>query len=206
MAQTLNKRVYTLDFDKGDVNSTEKKSFEILFKKSYKGLYLHALSFVRDEENAKDIVNDVFEYLWNNYSKVDLSASETALLYTLVRNRSLDYLRHEKAVEKFRAYKLNNSDEGGENYREYEELIQRVMVLIDSMPAQTRAVFMKCFVERKKYKEAGDELNISVNTVKTHISKALRILREQFSDEEVMILIIIFKKSLKKVSQGITHF
>lgn len=188
------------------MNKNDKKSFETIFKESYRGLYLHALSFVREEEDAKDIVNDVFEYLWNHYDQIDISVSVNPLLYRLVRNRSLDFLRHEKTVEKFRVYQSFFSLEQAEDYKEYEELIQKVMALIESMPPQTRMVFMKCFVERKKYKEAGDELNISVNTVKTHISKALRILREQFSDEEMLILTIIFKKSLKKVPWGITHF
>lgn len=188
------------------MNGDDKKSFENLFKESYKGLYLHALSFVREEEDAKDIVNDVFEYVWDHYDRIDFSVPVNPLLYKLVRNRSLDFLRHEKTVERFRAYQSCFSPEQADDYKEYEELIEKVMSLIESMPTQTRTVFMKCFVEKKKYKEVGEELNISVNTVRTHISKALRILRDRFSDDQILILALIFKKNIKKSVWGITHF
>lgn len=173
---------------------TREETIERLFKESYKELYLHALSFVRDEAEAEDIVNDVFAYLWDNYSRIDFSTSVRAFLYKLVRNRGLDVLRHGKAVNRFRDYQLHftvESDEGDE--RDHEELIAKVMGLIESMPPQTRHVFQACFVEYKKYKEVADELNISVNTVKTHISKALRILRQQFPDSMSLILTLFMK-------------
>lgn len=168
--------------------------FELLFRNHYKELYLHALSFIRVKEDAEDIVNDVFEYVWNNYEHLDTSQSLRPLLYTLTRNCCLDFLRHEKTKERFKQYYKALSQEFDIDYKEYEELIVKIIALIDKMPSQTANVFRKCFIEKKTYKETGDELGISVNTIRTHISKALRLLRNELSDKDILIFLFIFKK------------
>ena len=161
------------------MDKEKRDTFEFLYKTHYKELYVHALSFVRDEEEAKDIVTDVYEYVWKNFEKLDSSVSLRPFLYSLVRSRSLDFLRKEKTKEE---------------YVEYEQLIEKVMHIIENMPKQTAVVFKKCFIERKKYKEAGDELGISINTVRWHITKAISILREKTSDLELMLLYAFFLK------------
>ena len=171
------------------MDKEKRDTFELLYKTHYKELYIHALSFVRDDEEAKDIVTDVYEYVWKNFDKLDSSVS----LYTLVRSRSLDFLRKEKTKEKFLAYKKTFPEEE-EEYVEYEQLIEKVMRIIENMPQQTATVLKKCFIERKKYQEAGDELGISINTVRWHITKAISILREKMSDIEMVLLYAYFLK------------
>ena len=151
------------------MDKEKRDTFEFLYKTHYKELYVHALSFVRDEEEAKDIVTDVYEYVWKNFEKLDSSVSLRPFLYSLV-------------------------PEEEEEYVEYEQLIEKVMHIIENMPKQTAVVFKKCFIERKKYKEAGDELGISINTVRWHITKAISILREKTSDLELMLLYAFFLK------------
>ena len=175
------------------MDKEKRDTFELLYKTHYKELYVHALSFVRDEEEAHDIVTDVYEYVWRNFNKLDSSVSLRPLLYTLTRSRSLDFLRKEKTKEKFLAYKSRFPEEE-EEYRDYEELIGKVMNLIENLPSLTAAVFKKCFIEKKKYQEAGDELGISINTVRWHINQAMRILRGKLSGEELVLLYAYFLK------------
>ncbi|PXZ45009.1 RNA polymerase sigma-70 factor [Sanguibacteroides justesenii] len=170
------------------------ETFESLFNAHYVGLYSHALSFVRDEEEAKDIVMDTYEYLWNNLYKIDLSDTLRPFLYTLVYNRCIDFLRRKKSRERYLRYSYE-SVKTTEDYRGYEELIQKVMSAIDQLAPQTSVVFKKCFIERKKYREVSEELNISVNTVKWHIVKGLGELRNRLSDTELFLLLILFKKN-----------
>ena len=175
------------------MNRDEGKTFENLFKTHYKELYVHALSFVRDEEEAKDIVTDVYEYVWRHFNRLDSSVPLRPFLYTLVRSRSMDFLRKEKSKEKFLAYKSRFPEEE-EEYQDYEEIIEKVMKLIEDLPPQTANVFKKRFIERKKYQEAGDELGISINTIRWHITKAISILREKLSDMEFVMLYAFFLK------------
>ena len=152
-------------------------AFECLFRENYTRLFYHAFSFLNDEEEAKDVVNDVFERVWMNFEKLEFSSSLVPLLYTLVRNRCVSLIRHKKVKERFsREIEVELEDHEEESV-EYEMQIEKLRHLIELLPAQTKNVFKKCFLEGKKYQEAADDLGISINTVKTHVNKALRILR-----------------------------
>ena len=67
------------------------EDFEIIYKTYYSRLYYYTFQFITDEENSKDIVNDVFEKIWIQRHELKLETL-SSYLYTLVRNRCLDYL------------------------------------------------------------------------------------------------------------------
>ena len=173
-----------------------KRIFEQLFRENYARLYYHAFSFLNDEETAKDIVNDVFERVWVNFEKVEFSTSIVPLLYTLVRNRCVSYIRHRRVRERFAKEMLQEEVCVNEEYMEYEMLIEKLRYSVEQLPGQTKVVFKKCFLDGRKYQEAADELSISINTVKTHINKALKILRGRFSGEEVILVVFLLNKQV----------
>lgn len=171
--------------------------FEIIFKENYSRLYYHALSFLNDEESARDAVNDAFEILWSRYEQLEFSTPVTPLLYTLVRNSCINHLRRLKAQERFSSEVLWTTDEAEEEYdARDEELMERLRDSIERLPEQMKVVFKKCFLDGRKYQEAADELDISVNTVKTHVRKALRMLRGEFSAEQLILYVSLYKSSM----------
>ncbi len=177
----------------------KKRYFEQLFRESYSRLYYYALSFLNDDERAKDVVSDVFEIVWKGRDRLEFSTSLVPFLYKLVRNACLDELRHEKTAQRFAAYMREEPEAVDESkHLEYELLIDRIHRAVEQLPTQTRNVFKRCFLEGKKYQDAGAEFGITVNTVKAHVMKALRILREQFSGEEFILLFLCFRKSTGK--------
>ena len=77
---------------------------------------------------------------------------------------------------------IMGTDSEIENFSEHEdERLERVQKVINSLSPQTRKVLEGCYFSGKKYVEVGNELGISVNTVKKHIMKVLNLLREEFS-------------------------
>ena len=168
--------------------------FEQLFRQNYIRLCYHAYSFLNDEEAAKDAVNDVFEKVWVNFEKIERTQSVLPLLYTLVRNHCVSLLRHKKVRERFNQELRLKDEATDEGYMEYELLIERLRQSVEKLPGQTKVVFRMCFLDGKKYQETADALAISINTVKTHINKALRILREEYSDYSLLLVILSSKK------------
>ncbi len=166
-----------------------RKDLEKLFKENYKGLYFYALSFINDESASEDIVSDVFEYLWSNRTKIDISFSIKPFIYTMVKNRCINYLRHEDVKQKHVQFSLNESGKNEEE-EDRELLLQKIIDEIESFPEKRKKVFKKCFLENKKYKEVGAELGISVNTVKTHITKSLLQLRVHFNSNDLLFFIM----------------
>ena len=70
-----------------------------------------------------------------------------------------------------------------------EELLERILTRIDQLPDRCGEVMRLCFIECKKYKEIAEELNISVNTVKTHITTGLKTLRDEFPTSLLLLLL-----------------
>jgi len=176
--------------------SSLKKQFENTFKEYFKLLCFHAMSFTGDENVAKDIVHDVFLSLWEHRVKVDFSRPILPYLLNLTRNRSIDYLKHQKVKSEYQKRNVwtANLSDTGEEQREHERLIQEIIRRIDGLPGHCAEVMHLCFVDCKKYKEVAELLGISVNTVKTYVSMGLKILREEFPASILWILIHSLKK------------
>ena len=100
--------------------------FEDLFKQHFRQLYVHAYSWVHDEEWAKDIVHDAYCQLWENFDRYTDEPHLLSLLYTFVRSRSIDHLRHDQAQENYVQAQKASDEDNREEYQHYEELIARV--------------------------------------------------------------------------------
>ena len=104
--------------------------FEDLFKQHFRQLYVHAYSWVHDEEWAKDIVHDAYCQLWENFDRYTDEPHLLSLLYTFVRSRSIDHLRHDQAQENYVQAQKASDEDNREEYLHYEELIARVMAAV----------------------------------------------------------------------------
>ena len=73
---------------------------------------------------------------------------------------------------------------------DYEQRMARLNEKLEDLPEKQREVLMKCFVEGQTYKDVADEMGISVNSVKTHISRGLKFLRNELKEEMVMLFLL----------------
>lgn len=164
--------------------------FESLFRSNFKDLIRFVYGYVNDTEVAKDIVHDVFLTVWRNREKLDDSYPMRPYLFTLCRNSALDYLKHLRVVS-MNEQGLSRFFQEVADDREadvYEKRLVRMKEKLADLPEKQREVLLKCFVEGKKYKQAADEMNISVNSVKTHISRGLQYLRGELREDIIMFL------------------
>ena len=171
-------------------NDLNSDSFESLFKSHFKDLVGYVCSYVNDEEVSKDIVHDVFLVVLKNEKKLDTSYSLKSYLFTLSKNYALNYLKHLRVVamnEREVVDALQNADEELDNY---EQRVARLNEKLDELPEKQREVLIKCFVEGRTYKDVADEMGISVNSVKTHISRGLKFLRNELKEEMVMLFLL----------------
>ena len=157
--------------------------FKKIFEQYFRALCFYAISFTKDEEIARDIVHDVFMGVWNRRFDIDFEQPIYPYLVSLTRNRTLNYLEHLKVEEKH----ISRTQTFGSIYETkddsgYEELLSQIMFRIDQLPERCREVMYLCFVECKKHKEIATQLDISITTVRSHIATALKILRKDFPD------------------------
>lgn len=158
--------------------SNDEQGLQELFKRYYRPLCIYGFKFLNDIYLAEDIVQDVFIRFWEDKKYKFISGSLKSYLFISVRNRSINYLSNSKTVKT--EYIDHLKEEFTFEQFDEEELEMRREILyaeIAKLPPQSQKVLRMIVFERKKYKEVSAELGISLNTVKTHFSRALRQLR-----------------------------
>lgn len=171
-------------------------TFESIFKLHFRDLMRFVCSYVNDEEVAKDIVHDVFYAVLTNRKRLDVSYSIKSYLFTLARNYSLNYLKHLQVVAMNEKEVVGMLENAGEELDFYEERVDRLNKKLSELPERQREVLMKCFVEGRKYKEVADEMEISVNSLKTHISRGLKFLRDELKEDVVLLMFTLNNKKV----------
>ena len=165
-------------------------SFENLFKSYFGDLVRFVCGYVSDVEVAKDIVHDVFFMLLKNRKRLDTSYSLKAYLFTFSKNSALNYLKHLQVVALNEREIIKELQGVDEKWEDYEHQMTRLDEKLSELPEKQREVLIKCFVDGQKYKDVADEMGISVNSVKTHISRGLKFLRDELK-EEVFLLFLL---------------
>lgn len=171
---------------------TAEKDFEKLFKSYFPALMVFAKKILGDEDDAREVVHQVFISVWEKRQDIDLSASMKSYLFTSVNNRSLNVIRDRK---KFSSAEVPDmaGDYDVSTAIESMELEEKILAVIKSLPEKCREVFEMNRFEGLKYSEIAERLNISVKTVENQMSKALKILREKLSRYMSILLWIIFQ-------------
>ena len=162
--------------------------FECFFRRYYPRLVNYAARFVAGHETARDLVQDSFARLWERrceLRELDLAS----LLFTMVRNACLNYLKHNGVVARHeleytarmrgeeRIYSYDFLSDA-EQPCLYEELQREVQKAVDALPDRCREVFRKSREEGLSNAAIANQMRISVKTVEAQITKALRRIRE----------------------------
>lgn len=181
----------------------EKNGLEILNLKKvwYARLKIFASSYVRDNNASEDLVQDTFLKIIESEINLEECENIGALLYTILKNKCLDFLKH-KLVE----YKHNSAmlmeynllltnqyalEDNSINIITNNQIKKALNEALDKLPEQTRKVFILCKYQHLKYDEIAQELKISVKTVEYHMSKAFSFLRKEMRGFYVLIYLIL---------------
>ncbi len=144
-------------------------------------LYRFALNIVRDEELAKDIVQECLIKVWEKRSDVDQIQNLEAWCMQITRNKALDKLRskHVKKTDLFEVeFDTRKERDTPFVVTEREDLMSRIKDLIEALPNRQREVMQLRDIEGLSYKEVAESLDIDINLVKTNLFRARRKLKE----------------------------
>ena len=166
------------------LRSGKESAYKQLFRDYYQPLSVFALKYVSDLELAREIVQNLFVHLFENRSSLVITTSLESYLYQSVRNRCLNQIKQRK-TQKEHLEKYNWEQESAEDLESKireNELEHAIFKVIDSLPAQRQRIFVMSRVNGFTNSEIAAKLNISKRTVETHISHALKVLREKLGD------------------------
>ncbi len=177
------------------VSEGNELAFREIFDHYSSRLYNYTFRITDDEELSEEIVMDAFLKVWCNRQSIDEIIHFDSYLYTLVRNRAFNAIKrraHEAVI--ISKLSLNNSEyqditEETVIYNEYQHILSQA---VNQLPPQQRIVFSMSRDEGMKYEEIANHLNLSKNTVKAHLKKALSTLRLVVSNYLVLNIYILF--------------
>lgn len=174
-------------------------AFDFFFNYYYPGLCVYAQKMISlPEEEARDIVQDVFVKFWNDCKKLDIQFSIRSYLFVAVKNKCFDVLR--KKNRNIKVQEISNeydiADEAFETYilSELETLFNKSLT---KLPERCREVFELSRLHGLKNREIATKLNLSEKTVENQITKALHILREELKDYLPLLILFEFFHFLK---------
>ncbi len=175
-------------------SNLDEPQFEKIFKTYFQQLCYYANSFLKDLDNAKEIVHDVFINFWEKRETIDLNKPIKAYLYTSVHNRCLNFIRDHKkfnySIERIEDINPGSSIDDSDTFI-VEEIKEKIQQTLEMLPDRAREIFELSRFENLKYQEIADKLNVSIKTVEANMSKALKLFRENLK-EYLAIIIVLF--------------
>lgn len=159
----------------GDVSA-----YKELFDVYYLPLCIYSLKFSNSIQQSEDIVQDLFMKFWDKKLYLHLDGGIKSYLYKAVKNNTLllkrkeaKYIFEEIEEEVFKIF-----DNEFTEVSALEEDKKKLFIEVEQLPTKRKEVFKAIVLDGLKYKEVAEQLNVSLNTVKTHYSRALKQLRK----------------------------
>jgi RNA polymerase sigma-70 factor (ECF subfamily) len=176
--------------------------FEHIYVTYYSRMVRFACEYVWSEEDAKNIVQDVFTELWEMRHVYTNQICVISFIFTSIKNKCVDYLRHRMVVreaedlmqEEFRRevqIKYDSLEAFNQSLLTEEGVEEIIRQAVNTLPEKCREIFIKSKLEGKKQKEIARELNISINTIETQMAVAYKKLREELKDYLPLFLFLL---------------
>ncbi|WP_209579722.1 RNA polymerase sigma-70 factor [Sphingobacterium sp. UBA5996] len=164
------------------IRQDDEKAFSVIYQRYSMPLYVHANRFIRDREEARDILQKVFVKIWSIRNRLPTDIKLSAYLYQIVKNELINHISHSKVVDKY----LESMSSYASTYvadtdhvireKQLQDIIERE---IQNLPEKMREVFQLSRKQYLSHKEIAEKLGISEKTVKNQLSNALHLLRQK---------------------------
>lgn len=162
------------------ISQGDEEAFTIVYNKYHKLIYVLAYRYLMSVEMAEDVVQHVFTRLWEYRSELCVNISLKNYLFTMTKNHVLNLIRNEnnaliknyEIVQAIPTYE----DDLIEKLEE-KEMMSLFHQAVELLPPQKREICLMKIKEELSNQEIADKLKLSINTVKTHYSEALKLLR-----------------------------
>lgn len=171
-----------------------KRAFKMLFDKYGVRLYQFSLKYLRDKQDAEDLLNEVFLKIWENRKSIKTNTSFQAYLYTIaynnIRKRFLKKSREEKYIQVFAEEYINDTSKE-ESELDYVLFLQKVNQIIELLPPRRQEIFILSYKNELKNIEISQKLDVSEQFVKNQLSMARKFIINKMKDDDHLAGILL---------------
>lgn len=169
-------------------------AFTEIYRRYWSVLWAHALKMVRNEDDARDLIQELFVGLWEKSDQLNPEANLAGYLYTILRNRILDLIEQQKVraghLESLARFGTRSQRTVLETITE-REFMQALSHEVAQLPAKMRRIFELRTKEHLSYREIAEHLEISDKTVKKQINNAIKIIKPRLHNPGSWLMIIL---------------
>ncbi len=159
------------------LRASDHAAFKTLYYRYFEALFRFLYRHTRAEHVAQDLVQEVFTRVWQNRAKLDPEQSVKAYLYRIGYNLAVDHLR--KRAHRPEPLEAEMTRAPSYSHEVQFDLRDKMQAAIANLPEPLRVVFTMSRFEEATYAEIAETLQISIKTVESRMSKALKELREK---------------------------
>ena len=182
------------------VSSGDETAFRILFDSFKIKLYNYIFSITKSKQITEELLQDVFVKIWLHKEMLGEINNFDSYLFTMARNRSIDYLRKMQSGSQLQVELLEEinkvSGSTADAPLQYKEAEQKIEAIVKKLSPQRQLVFRLSREEGLNHEQIALRLNLSKSTVKNHLVEALKTIRQAFDNPSRILLLFVFYKFL----------
>jgi RNA polymerase sigma-70 factor (ECF subfamily) len=187
MTQYLDDKLIIRNLKEGDV-----LSFDNIFKKYNKKVYYFAFSYLKNREEAEDVVQEVFMNLWRHRIQINEYYVFSKYLFKITYTTTCKKFRKHASDKKLMEEVMRNcalEDNSTNLDIEYNNLLETANSLIEKMPSRQKKIFLLCINDQLTTEQIAQQLHISKKTVENYLSKVKTSLKKSFSDGRILSIL-----------------
>lgn len=182
------------------INQEEEQAFTEIYNRYWEKMISYAVRLTKSEEEAADIVQEIFVSLWNRRTTLRVKSTLGAYLIRSTRNLCLRYIERNIHTSDFLDKITEQAVDNSLNIEEsisLKELQENIDIGIAKLPKKMREVYLLSRDEQLSYREIAEKLNIAEGTVKKQVSNALKIIANSLKGKLSATMMAIFLHILK---------
>jgi RNA polymerase sigma-70 factor (ECF subfamily) len=177
------------------LQNSDKQAFKLLFEKYGHRLYHFSLKYLKEKEDAEDVLNEVFLKIWENRQNIRTNTSFQSYLFTIaynnIRQRFLKRSREEKYIQVF-ADEYFSELSNNENQPDYHLFAKKIIELIDHLPPRRKEIFILSYKEELKNEKIAEQLQLSIPFVKNQLSIARKFILGKIKEDNQLSGVLFF--------------
>jgi RNA polymerase sigma-70 factor (family 1) len=190
-----------------DLKKNNFSAFNTIYAQYSKPLYVYLLHKLKDPEVCNDVLQDIFVSFWEKKEQLNIEISIKAYLFQAARYKIIDLYRLDIKYQKYLAdlAEFMTIDESVITDRiDNRRKLQEIEHAVNNLPEKMREIFILSRYEHQTTRDIATKTNLSPQTVKNQLSKALRILRISYMSVDIILLVLFL--NLYGLHPMLTHF
>lgn len=178
------------------ISSGDHTAFSEIYERYWGVLFIHAMKMLRDEDEVKDLLQELFTGLWSKSAGLQFQTSVSAYLYAATRNKVFNLIAHQKVKRNY-SEQISKFIQQGEFITDEQVRLNELKRIIESevalLPEKMREIFEMSRTQQLSHKEIAEKLGISDKTVRKQINNALKILKSKLNISTGLLLVLLMR-------------